>query len=221
MLLSLDKVPRGHNILVSFFAWILLAGFVIMPGSFTGAKGAGAGVGPANGQSVSLPIGGGGGGGGKNAGKISLTPANTAAMVVGFICVVAGTFGSAWLGLRWRRNGVWLLNKLYMPLILHALAGVLTTLTSVYTQQAGEWSTQALVAVIVEASIFGLSVVLFFVYNYRLLRQLRAGYVEETEYGRERKDKRKEKKRRRRKVGLWARLRRGRKKRPMATGSMV
>jgi hypothetical protein len=35
MLLALDTIPRLHNILASFFTWILLAGFVIFPGTFT------------------------------------------------------------------------------------------------------------------------------------------------------------------------------------------
>jgi hypothetical protein len=35
MLLSLDTIPRLHNIYASFFAWILLAGFVFFPGTFT------------------------------------------------------------------------------------------------------------------------------------------------------------------------------------------
>lgn len=34
MLLALDAVPRGHNVMASFFTWILLAGFVILPGTF-------------------------------------------------------------------------------------------------------------------------------------------------------------------------------------------
>jgi hypothetical protein len=36
MLLSLDTIPRLHNILASFFGWIILAGFTIFPGTFTG-----------------------------------------------------------------------------------------------------------------------------------------------------------------------------------------
>jgi hypothetical protein len=35
MLLSLDTIPRLHNILASFFTWILLAGFLVFPGTFT------------------------------------------------------------------------------------------------------------------------------------------------------------------------------------------
>ena len=35
MLLALDKIPGFHNLLASFFVWILLAGFVLFPGTFT------------------------------------------------------------------------------------------------------------------------------------------------------------------------------------------
>ncbi|KAF7954240.1 hypothetical protein EAE96_005369 [Botrytis aclada] len=35
MLLSLDTIPRMHNIYISFFSWILLAGFIIFLGTFT------------------------------------------------------------------------------------------------------------------------------------------------------------------------------------------
>ena len=35
MLLALDSIPRLHNMLAGFFTWILLAGFVLFPGTFT------------------------------------------------------------------------------------------------------------------------------------------------------------------------------------------
>ena len=35
MLLALDDIPQLHNMLASFFTWILLAGFVLFPGTFT------------------------------------------------------------------------------------------------------------------------------------------------------------------------------------------
>jgi hypothetical protein len=223
MLLSLDKIPRLHNILVLFFTWILLAGFVVIPGSFTSSKR------KQEGESVQIPIGG------ANS-KLALTPANTAAMVIGFICIVTGMFGAAWLALRWRRNYVWLLNKLYMPLVLNALAGIIATVTSVYTQQAGEWSPQALTTVIVEASIFGLNLILFFVYNFWLLQRVRSDHEEKMEGGKDKKKKKKDKKDKKDKKkkkekkekksgGLWARMkarmRRGRKKPSYAAGSVV
>ncbi|KAK4038027.1 hypothetical protein C8A01DRAFT_38055 [Parachaetomium inaequale] len=210
MLLSLDRIPRMHNILVSFYVWILLAGFVIIPGSFTSVKR------KQENETVQLPISTGAGTTGADGSgeKLALTPANTAAMVIGFVCIVAGTFGSAWLALRWRRNYVWLLNKLYLPLILNALAGLLATVTSVYTQQAGEWRPQAVTTAVVEAVILVFSIVLFFVYNYWLLRRVRSDHEEK----REKKEKKKNKKKRR---GFLSRFRRARKKPPIAAGSVV
>ena len=35
MLLSLDAIPRLHNLLASFFTWLLLAGYVVFPATFT------------------------------------------------------------------------------------------------------------------------------------------------------------------------------------------
>lgn len=237
MLLSLDRIPRMHNILVTFFMWILLVGFVIIPGSFTSDKR------KQDGATVELPLVGGGGGanGGSGSGggkKLSLTPANTAALVIGFVCVLTGAFGSAWLALRWRRNYVWLLNKLYLPLILTALAGLLATITSVYTQQAGDWGPQAIVTAVVEAVILGLNIILFFVYNYWLLQRVRSEHEEvmtgdgEGEDDEDDEDdnkwNRKEKKRRRRnerkerrRGGLLARFRRARSKPPIGAGGVV
>lgn len=210
MLLSLDKIPRLHNILVTFFTWLLLVGFVLLPGSFTSAERR------QEGDIVEIPVG--------VTEKISLTPANTAALVVGSLCILAGAFGSAWLALRWRRNYVWLLNKLYMPLILNALAGVVAAVTGVYAQQAGEWSPQAVAAAVVELSVLGLSMVLFFVYNYWLLKRLRSDH-EEKSRGAVGKGKGEEKQKRSRReeerAGLFARLRRARKKPPVAAGSVV
>ncbi|KAL2128123.1 hypothetical protein VTI74DRAFT_9633 [Chaetomium olivicolor] len=214
MLLSLDRIPRLHNILVSVFVWILLAGFVVIPGSFTSRpmrkQEGGA-------SSATNPVVG---GGGSMAEKLALAPANTAAMVVGFVCIVAGTFGAAWLALRWRRNYVWLLNKLYLPLILDALAGVLAAVVTVYTQQAGVWSTQAVAVAVVEGAVLGVSVMFFFVYNYWLLQRVRSEHEEVVmgeKGGRGRGKRRKEKKR-----GGWlARFRRVRRKPPIAAGSVV
>ncbi|KAK4144210.1 uncharacterized protein C8A04DRAFT_28112 [Dichotomopilus funicola] len=242
MLLSLDRIPRLHNILVSFFVWILLAGFIILPGSFTSTKR------KEDNATVQIPIGGTGSsststGGNKAAtggGKLSLTPANTAALVIGFLCLLAGTFGSAWLGLRWRRNYVWLLNKLYMPLTLTCIAGLIATITAVYTQQAGEWGPQAVTTAVVEAVELAISLGLFFIYNYWLLKRVRGEHVDSYDdgdmKGMSKKEMRAEKKRRRKEKkaarkaakgkgrwgsGFFARLRGVRRKKPYAAGSIV
>ncbi|KAH6631046.1 hypothetical protein B0J18DRAFT_476303 [Chaetomium sp. MPI-SDFR-AT-0129] len=243
MLLSLDRIPRLHNILVSFFVWILLAGFIILPGSFTSSKR------KEDNATVQIPIGGTSGtstgtNGNKattgTGGKLSLTPANTAALVIGFLCLLAGTFGSAWLGLRWRRNYVWLLNKLYMPLTLTCIAGLIATITAVYTQQAGEWGPQAVTTAVVEAVELAISLMLFFVYNYWLLKRVRGEHVDSYDdadlKGMSKKEMRAEKKRRRKEKkaarkaakgkgrwgsGFFAKFRGVRRKKPYAAGSIV
>ena len=40
MLLALDSIPRLHNMLAGFFTWVLLAGFVLFPGTFTSLQNA-------------------------------------------------------------------------------------------------------------------------------------------------------------------------------------
>jgi cytochrome b subunit of formate dehydrogenase len=230
MLLSLDTIPRMHNILVLLFVWILLAGFVIIPGAFTSTAR------KQEGSTVELPVGSGSGVEGE---KLALTPANTAAMVLGFVCILTGLFGSAWLALRWRRNYVWLLNKLYMPLVLNAVAGVIATLTGVYTQQAGEWSPQAIVTAIVEGVVLVGSGVLFFVYNHWLLQRLKGDHEEVVTGGggrekkkkkhrgwgrkreKEEREEREETPKKEKKKGFGVRFKHARTKRPVAAGSFV
>lgn len=174
MLLSLDRIPQLHNILCSCFTWILLAGFVVIPGSFTSLKRLEA---KTNGEIVpgSSPA--------DNANSIllsSVVVAETSATVVGFVCMGIGVTGTIWLGIRWRRNYVWLLNKLYMPLMLNGLAGVLSTLTNVYAQQMGEWRTQAIVAITVEGSVLGCAALLFGLYDFWLLDRVKDEHEELT-----------------------------------------
>ena len=40
MCLELHNIPTLHNLLASFFTWILLAGFVVFPGTFTSLRNA-------------------------------------------------------------------------------------------------------------------------------------------------------------------------------------
>ncbi|KAK0635626.1 hypothetical protein B0T17DRAFT_516831 [Bombardia bombarda] len=171
MLHTLENIPRLHNILVSCFAWILLAGFVIVPGSFTSLRRLQAdSIVDENGQDIPAgPVGG------HNA--LRYTTTNTWVTVVGFLCMGVGALGALWLGLRWRKNYVWLINKLYLPLMLNALAGGISTLVNVYTQQYSAWRVQARVAFAVEAFVFLLSGILFAIYNFWLLEKVKADHA--------------------------------------------
>jgi hypothetical protein len=99
MLLELDKIPPLHNILASFFTWILLAGFIIFPATFTSIQRLD------NSEAVQ-----------ENAIAVSMLAGfkNTPLLVVAGICCGIGATGMAWLWWTWRMNYVWLLSKIFM-----------------------------------------------------------------------------------------------------------
>ncbi|KAJ9141755.1 hypothetical protein NKR23_g7823 [Pleurostoma richardsiae] len=159
MLLSLDTIPRVHNILASVFTWLLLAGFVVFPGTFT-SRPVLKSLGPAGAEFRSLAL-----------------------LIATSTCCTAGLLGMLWLSLRWRRNYVWLLNRLYLPGVLNALAGLLATLAGVYAQQQGHWSVPALTVAAVEAAVLVSSLVCFVVYNNLLLEKVRRHHQDGAESG--------------------------------------
>lgn len=88
MLLSLDKIPRIHNILASFSGWLVLAGFVVFPGTFTSIKGLSDDPGLAG-----------------EASHILDRVQNIPLPVVAAVCCGIGATGLLWLVLRWCSAG--------------------------------------------------------------------------------------------------------------------
>ncbi|KAK3370223.1 hypothetical protein B0H63DRAFT_486500 [Podospora didyma] len=182
MLLALDKIPRLHNILVSFFTWIMLVGFVVMTGSFTSGE-----IAPPDDGTLGTPV-------------------NASMLVVGVVFMGMGMIGVGWLGYRWRKNYVWLLNKLYMPLLLNALAGVVATIVSIYAQHGGQWRLQAILTISVEVFVLIVSSLLFAVYNFWFLVRVKGDH--HVAIGRDRKS-------------LAQKVNSARKAPPLAPGSVV
>ncbi|ROV89375.1 hypothetical protein VSDG_08650 [Cytospora chrysosperma] len=133
MLLSLDNIPRIHNILASFFGWLVLAGFVVFPGTFTSIEDLSdhPGLDP-------------------EAGHILDHVQNIPLLIVAAVCCGIGAIGLLYLVFRWRRNYVWLLNRIFLPGATNALAGFISTLVTVYSQKEGNWSVMATVTGVVE-----------------------------------------------------------------------
>ncbi|OIW23690.1 hypothetical protein CONLIGDRAFT_547324, partial [Coniochaeta ligniaria NRRL 30616] len=164
MLLSLDKIPRLHNILADFFGWIMLAGFIVFPGTFTSlAK-------LQDSAAVQQTPG---------ASDVLDTVQSLPLLVVAAVCCGIGYAGNLWLSVRWRLNYVWLINRLYMPGTLNALAGLVSTLTSIYSQHKGSWSVSAKVAVVVESVTLVFYLVLFLLYNSWLLEKVKQQHDQE------------------------------------------
>ncbi|KAF8880561.1 hypothetical protein BD779DRAFT_1473841 [Infundibulicybe gibba] len=141
MLLHQDKIPRTHNILAGFFTWILLAGFVLFPGTFSSLK------------NDSVPkLAGVAGEVEKN---ILGVIQNLPLFVVAFVCCGIGAVGMIYLWWRWSNNYVWLVNRIFIcntktsPGTLNSLTGVISTLVNVYGAQHREFSTTSKITIIV------------------------------------------------------------------------
>lgn len=102
MLLHLDRIPRLHNILAASFGWILLAGFLIIPGTFTSFKETEA-YENASGDDAS-----------RLASQILKAIDNVPLLYVSAISSGVGALGCLWLWYRWRRNYVWLINRIFL-----------------------------------------------------------------------------------------------------------
>lgn len=104
MLLHLDRIPRIYNILAGAFTWILLASFLIIPGTFTSFKNSDLFKEASSDEDKSNAI----------ARAILHSAANVGLLwVSGIFCVIGG-MGCLFLWFRWRKNYVWLVNKVFL-----------------------------------------------------------------------------------------------------------
>lgn len=96
MLLELDTVSRWHNILAGVFSWLLLAGYLVLPGTFTSIR---------NSRTLSEGAG--------NAGKVVVKAAQNLPLLwlAGFCCGVA-SLGMLFLCRIWYSNYKWMLDRI-------------------------------------------------------------------------------------------------------------
>ncbi|KAJ6561768.1 hypothetical protein B0H19DRAFT_943811, partial [Mycena capillaripes] len=151
MLLAIDGIPPMYNILANFFTWILLAGFVLFPGTFTNLQ-----------QNNEL-------------GALGITAVNAIkhVYVVAWVCTGVGASGMLWLWYRWQGNYIWLVNRIFMPGFLNSLAGVLSTLASVLGSQDATLSISSKSTIIVTSAIAGICGILTAFYMFVLIRRLK------------------------------------------------
>lgn len=137
--------------------WILLAGFVIFPGTFTRLQ---AGKFDDKAKSGTQQ-------------SILRTVKHVPLLVIAALACGIGASGMVWLWWRWRKNYVWLVNRIFLPGSLNSLAGLISTLVNVYTQQDGAWSLTAKVTAIVTGSCMAVTAVLLLLYNMWYLDRVR------------------------------------------------
>lgn len=115
MLLGQDDIPALHNILASFFVWLLLAGFLVFPGTFTSIQHSLEGKEDSHAWTDQTTE------------KIFKSVKNIPLLVLAAIACGVSVVGMASLALRHLPNYVWLLNKLIVPGVANCLAGLIST----------------------------------------------------------------------------------------------
>jgi len=142
--------------LAGFFNWILLAGFILFPGTFTSLQNLGGG---SSGQVAQLLVH-----------QVTRIPL----FVIAWVCTGIGAAGMLWLCWRWRKNYVWALNKIFLPGALNSLAGFISTMANVFGAQHGELSTTSKVTIIVTASSTGILGILTLIYTFWVVKRVKS-----------------------------------------------
>lgn len=145
--------------MASFFTWVLLAGFVIFPGTFTTIRSGKFDEDAANRGQV--------------AERILEGVKNIPLLAIAVTACGVGAIGMVFLWWRWRHNYVFLVNRIFLPGSLNSLAGLISTLVNVYTQQNKVWSTTAKVTAIVTGASMLVCAGLLLLYNLWYLEKVR------------------------------------------------
>ncbi|KAJ5159060.1 uncharacterized protein N7500_008711 [Penicillium coprophilum] len=121
-------------VLASIAHWILLAGYLVRPGTFTSLQ-----------KSDTIHNGL----ADNEAGEWILnTIQNPPLLATACVLFVSGLAIMSWLFWEYQGNYIWLTNRIFDPTLLNALAGFLTTIISLYTAHDGDWSIMVLLTVI-------------------------------------------------------------------------
>lgn len=59
--------------------------------------------------------------------------------VAAFACGI-GVLGCVWLWWKWKKNYVWVINRIFLPSLMNSIAGLISTLVNVYSAQDGRLS---------------------------------------------------------------------------------
>ncbi|CRL30970.1 unnamed protein product [Penicillium camemberti] len=126
MLKEEAEMDISSNITVGVANWALLAGYLVIPGTFTSLQ-------TSNKVEKLLQV--------NKAGRTVLhIIQNPPLLAIACFLLVSGIGALIWLVRfpKLRGNYLWLINKLFVPLSLNAAAGLLTTVINVCTSQGGD-----------------------------------------------------------------------------------
>ncbi|KUL81604.1 hypothetical protein ZTR_10498 [Talaromyces verruculosus] len=160
MVLETETAPFVDNALAQAFSWLLLAGYLVFPGTFTSLRDSSMFRAVAAENAVGHAVYRG----------VQNTPLLGLA---GISCAVGAT-GAGWLWYRWQHNYVWITRQLFLPTLVNATTGFANTLINIYTARHGTWSVTAIITAAVTGTFAGISALLFLLYSGRL-HQMKKG----------------------------------------------
>lgn len=100
MILDMDEIPLFYNILASLFPWLVLAGYLVFPGTFTSLR-----------TSTSMKDMA-----AKNEiGKVAYNAVQNASLVgIATVCCTIGLCGEVWIWWQQKPNFLWLVHKVFL-----------------------------------------------------------------------------------------------------------
>jgi hypothetical protein len=99
MLLEVDHMPWFYNVIASVAHWVLLAGYLVVPGTFTSLQRSG---------KIEQALADNG------TGKAILgTIQNPPLLAIACVLFAAGVALLAWLSWEWRENYIWLVSRIF------------------------------------------------------------------------------------------------------------
>ncbi|GJN67152.1 hypothetical protein PLICBS_001176 [Purpureocillium lilacinum] len=157
MILRMDKEIKPYYFgLAGFFSWLLLAGFLVSPTTYSSVR------------YIDAPKQTG------DIGKAVMYAVRNIPLIfiASFACIIAAV-GLAWLWTRWHHNHIWVHRYLVIPTMLHSLMGLISTLLNVYGTQEGQWSITAIISVAIIGTCLISSTTAYVTYEYVLLPKLK------------------------------------------------
>jgi len=157
-----EQVPRTYNILSFLFTWLLLAGFIVLPGTFNTLEGVDS----------------------NQVKKVLHTIQHLPLLEIAYACCGVGGIGMCLLWYRWSHNYVWLINSIFVPGVLNGLSGLLSTFAGIYGSQNGVYGTSSIITLAVTGGCTIICGFLTTIYSFWKLNAVKRRHLSEMEQAR-------------------------------------
>ncbi|KAI0292727.1 hypothetical protein BC826DRAFT_410326 [Russula brevipes] len=150
-----ENVPLFHSILATFFTWLVRAGLIVLPNTFTTLEA----IGDSATGEMELPA-----------------ERNLPLLCVAYGCSGVGGIGMCILWWRWSHNYVWLLRNIFIPGVMSGVSGVISTVADIYGTENGSYSIASIAALAVTGACMVICGALSLLYMFWKLRLVKVDH---------------------------------------------